>query len=45
MSVVAGYIAVGLIAVVGFIISQTVAEAWDQWVISRTRVLTDEDGD
>ena len=45
MSVAAGYIATVLIAGIGFMISQEVADAWDEWVISRTQVLTEEDDD
>jgi len=45
MSTAAGLIAVALIAVIGFIISAEIAELWDEWVISRTRVLTEEDED
>ena len=45
MSIAAGYIATVLFASIGFIISQEVADAWDKWVISRTRVLTEEDED
>lgn len=45
MSTAAGLIAVALIAVIGFIISTEIAELWDEWVISRTRVLTEEDED
>jgi hypothetical protein len=45
MSVAAGYIATILIAGIGFMISQEVADLWDKWVISRTRVLTEEDED
>lgn len=41
----AGLIAVTLIAALGFMVSTEIAEWWDKWVISRTRVLTDEDGD
>jgi|LauGreDrversion4_2_1035121.scaffolds.fasta_scaffold123268_5 Flp pilus assembly pilin Flp len=45
MSIAAGYIAVALIAGLGFFISTEIAELWDEWVISRTRVLTEEDAD
>ena len=45
MSIVAGYIAAALIAVIGFFISTEIAEAWDEWVISRTQVFIDEDDD
>ena len=45
MSIVAGYIAVALIAVIGFLVSAEIAELWDRWVISRTRVFIDEDDD
>ena len=29
----------------GFVVSATVAEMWDWWVISRTQVFIDEDDD
>ena len=45
MSIVAGYIAVALIAVIGFLVSAEIAELWDRWVISRTRAFFDEDDD
>ena len=45
MSIAAGYITTILVAIIGFLISQEIAELWDQWVISRTRVLTEEDED
>lgn len=45
MSIAAGYIATLLVASIVFMISQEVADAWDSWVISRTRVLLDEDDD
>jgi hypothetical protein len=41
----AGLIAVALIAVGGFMVSNEIAEWWDRWVISRTQVFTEEDGD
>jgi Flp pilus assembly pilin Flp len=41
----AGLIAVVLIAAIGFMVSTEIAEWWDRWVISRTRVLTEEDED
>jgi hypothetical protein len=41
----AGLIAVALIAVIGFMVSNEIAEWWDRWVISRTQVFTEEDGD
>jgi len=43
MSTAAGLIAVVLIAAIGFMVSTEIAEWWDRWVISRTRVLTEED--
>ena len=45
MSIVAGYIAVALIAVIGFLVSAEIAELWDRWVISRTQAFIDEDDD
>jgi hypothetical protein len=45
MSIAAGYIAVALIAVIGVIVTSEIAELWDEWVLSRTRVLTEEDAD
>jgi hypothetical protein len=45
MSIAAGYIAVAIIAVIGFFVSAEIAAHWDDWVISRTRILTEEDED
>lgn len=45
MDIAVGYIEIFLFVVAGFLISQRVALLWDKWVISRTRVLTEEDGD
>jgi len=45
MSTAAGLIAVVLIAAIGFMVSTEIAERWDRWVISRTRVFTEEDED
>ena len=41
----AGLIATILIVGIGFMVSATVAEMWDWWVISRTQVFIDEDDD
>lgn len=45
MSIAAGYIATIMFAAIGFIISEEIAAGFDEWVISRTRVLTEEDED
>jgi len=41
MSIAAGYIATVLVASIGFIISQEVAEIWDSFVVRRMKEFVD----